>query len=251
MINSPSQSRSNQSAIHDQTNRRQGRRTPPSNDNATGSVTIPVVDVTLPYLPDAPRFAFPTPGAGLPPSFGSQGTNKRLPLGLGAATNGNNLFGLNFFDIGNDNLGTANNVGTGLQGIIAGNENTLAGNQVITPTSFGTNFGWMGNNNVSVGLPPPLLKPSGNNTVGSPFSYGNNTFIMGNNNDGTGNNTMLARATSVTTCTGSETTPTAQGTTPSPVSAASATTCRSSETTAAPPETTPTSARSALPTTSA
>ncbi len=129
------------------------RPTPASNDNATGSVTIPIVDVTLPYLPDAPRFAFPTPGAGLPPSFGSQGTNNRFPLGPAAApTNGNNLFGLNFFDIGNNNLLTANNVGTGLQGIIAGNGNTLAGNQVITPTSFGTNFGWMGNNNGSLSL---------------------------------------------------------------------------------------------------
>ena len=130
---------------------------PGLDDTATGSVTIPIVDVTLPYLPDAPRFAFPTPGAGLPPSFGSQGTNNRLgPLGpAAAATNGNNLFGLNFFDIGNNNLLTANNVGTGLQGIIAGNGNTAAGNQVITPTSFGTNFGWMGNNNGSACEPEP------------------------------------------------------------------------------------------------
>ena len=85
-------------------------------------MTIPIVDVTLPYLPDAPRFALPTPSAGMPPSFGSQGTNNRLPsLGPASAlTNGNNLFGLNFFNIGDDNLLTANNIGTGLQGIIAG-----------------------------------------------------------------------------------------------------------------------------------
>ena len=44
------------------------------------------------------------------------------------ATNGNNLFGLNFFDIGDNNLGVANNVGTGLQGIIAG-ERQHAGRQ--------------------------------------------------------------------------------------------------------------------------
>ena len=76
-------------------------------------------------------------------------------LVLAAATNGNNLFGLNFFNIGDDNLFTANNIGTGLQGIIAGDDNTLAGNQVIVPTSFGTNFGWMGDDNGNwVGLPP-------------------------------------------------------------------------------------------------
>ena len=43
-----------------------------------------------------------------------------LPGPSAALTNGNNLFGLNFFDIGNNNLFTANNIGTGLQGIIAG-----------------------------------------------------------------------------------------------------------------------------------
>lgn len=177
--------------------------TSPSNDDPTGSVTIPIVDVTLPHLPDAPRIAFPTPSPGLPPGFGSQGTNNRPPLGpLSAVTNGNNLFGLNFFDIGNNNLFTANNVGTGLQGIIAGNGNTLVGNQVIAPTSFGTNFGWMGNDNGTLALNPAALltltpsqilalRPSGNNIVGSPFSYGNNTTIMGNNNDGTGNNILL------------------------------------------------------------
>jgi hypothetical protein len=183
----------------------------PAYDTPTGSVTIPIVDVTLPYLPDAPRFAFPTPSPGFPPGFGSQGTNTRLPFGpAGALTNGNNLFGLNFFNIGNNNLFTANNIGTGLQGIIAGNGNTLAGNQVIAPTSFGTNFGWMGNNNGPGNLTPtqllnlnpadllnlnplqiPLFQGSGNNIVASPFSYGNNTFIMGNDNQGTGNNIML------------------------------------------------------------
>ena len=70
---------------------------------------------------------------------------------LGALTNGNNLFGLNFFNIDDNNLVTANNIGTGLQGIIAGDRNTLAGNQVILPTSFGTNFGWMGNDNGNCG----------------------------------------------------------------------------------------------------
>jgi hypothetical protein len=180
--------------------------TSPGNDDATGSVTIPIVGVTLPNLPDAPRFAFPTPSPGFPPGFGSQGPiNTRLGIpGAGAVTNGNNLFGLNFFDIGNQNLLTANNVGTGLQGIIAGDGNTVAGNQVITPTSFGTNFGWMGNNNGALGLNPPLtpgdlfnpagiltFEPSGNNFVTSPFSYGNNTEIMGNDNQGTGNNIMF------------------------------------------------------------
>jgi hypothetical protein len=177
---------------------------PPTPDIATGSVTLPIIDVTLPYLPDAPRFAVPTPSPGFPPGFGAQGTNNRLPLGAGALTNGNNLFGLNFFDIGDNNLLTANNIGTGLQGIIAGDRNTLAGNQVITPTSFGTNFGWMGNNNGPgatrltpadlLNLNPAqlfLFQGSGNNIVASPFSYGNNTEIIGNGNQGTGNNIML------------------------------------------------------------
>ncbi len=57
-------------------------------------------------------------------------------MALGALTNGNNLFGLNFFNIGDDNLFTANNIGTGLQGIIAGDDNTLAGNQVIRADQF-------------------------------------------------------------------------------------------------------------------
>lgn len=173
-------------------------------NTTTNAVTYPGAGTTLPDLPDLPDFAVPGPGPGLPPSFGSQGSNNRLPLGAGALTNGNNLFGLNFFDIGDDNLLTANNVGTGLQGILAGDRNTLAGNQVIAPTSFGTNFGWMGNNNGDAGanLPDDLsdlfdptslvtLQPSGTNLVGSPFSYGNNTFIMGNRNDGTGNNIIL------------------------------------------------------------
>jgi hypothetical protein len=179
---------------------------PTTPDNATGSVTIPIVDVTLPGLPDGPRFALPTPSPGIPPGFGSQGSNDRLPLGLGALTNGNNLFGGNFFNIGDDNLLTANNIGTGLQGIIAGDDNTLAGNQVILPTSFGTNFGWMGDRNgrAAVGLPTDLndllnlnptqilqLQPSGTNLVGSLFSYGNNTAIMGDDNQGTGNNIQL------------------------------------------------------------
>jgi hypothetical protein len=182
--------------------------TPPSDDDATGSVTIPIVDVTLPGLPDGPRFALPTPSPGIPPGFGSQGTNT-LPV-LGPLSNGNNLFGLNFFNIGDNNLLTANNIGTGLQGVIAGDGNFLAGNQVIAPFASGTNFGWMGNNNgdaiVSPADPLPdlndllnldptnpfaLVQPSGTNLVGSPFSYGNNTFIMGDDNDGTANNIIL------------------------------------------------------------
>ena len=127
---------------------------PNTPDPVSGSVTIPIVNVTLPDLPPPPRFAFPTPSLGIPPGFGSQGSNDRLPLGAGALTNGSNLFGLNFFNIGDDNLLTANNIGTGLQGIIAGDDNTLAGNQVITPTSSGTNFGWMGDNNGRRGRQP-------------------------------------------------------------------------------------------------
>ena len=101
-------------------------------------MTIPIVDVTLPGLPDGPRFALPTPSPGIPPGFGSQGSNNRLPVPgpAGALTNGNNLFGLNFFNIGDDNLFTANNIGTGLQGIIAGDDNILAGNQVIAADQF-------------------------------------------------------------------------------------------------------------------
>jgi hypothetical protein len=174
---------------------------PSPDNNASGSVTLPIVDVTLPNLPDAPRFALPTPGAGVPPSFGSQGANILGPLG--AATNGNNLFGLNFFDIGDNNFLTANNIGTGLQGIIAGNRNVLVGNQVIAPTSFGTNFGWIGNDNGGVLRLTPAdllnLTPAqilafpgtGNNIVGSAFSYGNNTEIIGDGNKGTGNNIQL------------------------------------------------------------
>ncbi|WNG94772.1 hypothetical protein [Mycobacterium sp. ITM-2016-00318] len=182
---------------------------PTTPDNATGSVTIPIVDVTLPGLPDGPTFALPTPSPGIPPGFGSQGSNFFGPLG--AATNGNNLFGLNFFNIGDNNLLTANNIGTGLQGVVAGDRNFLAGNQVIVPTSFGTNFGWMGDDNGDFDLNLPdspgdllnlnpfeilALEPSGNNIVASPFSYGNNTFIMGDGNDGTANNIMLGAGNS-------------------------------------------------------
>jgi hypothetical protein len=179
---------------------------PDTTDTPTGSVTIPVVGVTLPGLPDGPRFALPTPSPGIPPGFGSQGTNT-VPV-LGPLSNGNNLFGGNFFNIGDDNLLTANQIGTGLQGIIVGDDNTLAGNQVIVPGSSGTNFGWMGDDNGSVldpqanfdlndllTLDPAVLfavaQPSGTNLVGSPFSYGNNTFIMGDGNKGTGNNVIL------------------------------------------------------------
>lgn len=181
--------------------------TPPaSNDTATGSFTIPIADVTLPDLPPPPRFAFPTPSAGIPPGFGSQGSNN-VPI-LGPLSNGNNLFGGNFFNIGDNNLLTANQIGTGLQGIIAADDNFLAGNQVIAPTSSGTNFGWMGSDNGNLALNPPdlqdllnldvaslanflQLQPSGTNLVASPFSYGNNTFIMGDDNDGTANNIIL------------------------------------------------------------
>jgi hypothetical protein len=184
--------------------------TPPSNDNATGSVTIPIVNVTLPNLPELPDFQVPGPGVGVPPSFGAQGPiNTRIGPGpvagaLAAATNGNNLFGLNFFNIEDNNLGVANNIGTGLQGILAGDRNTLAGNQVIAPFATGTNFGWMGNDNGNAAVNPPtdlndllnplnllVFQPSGTNLVGSPFSYGNNTFIMGDDNQGTGNNIVL------------------------------------------------------------
>ena len=190
---------------------------PPNPDVVTGSVTIPIVNATLPNLPELPDFQVPGPGVGVPPSFGAQGPiNTRLPLpplpavpGAGAATNGNNLFGLNFFNIEDNNLGVANNIGTGLQGILAGDRNTLAGNQVILPSSFGTNFGLMGNDNGELGLNLPTdlddlddlqnlnplnilaLGPSGTNLVGSAFSYGNNTFIMGDDNQGTGNNIQL------------------------------------------------------------
>ncbi len=185
----------------------------PSNDTATGSVTLPIVNVTLPNLPQLPDFQVPGPGLGVPPSFGAQGpVNTRLsplPAAAAAATNGNNLFGLNFFNIEDNNLGVANNIGTGLQGILAGDRNTLAGNQVILPSSFGTNFGWMGDDNGKLGLNLPTdlddldalfnlnplnilaLGPSGTNLVGSAFSYGNNTFIMGDDNQGTGNNIQL------------------------------------------------------------
>lgn len=185
--------------------------TPPdSNDTPTGSVTIPIANVTLPNLPELPDFQVPGPGVGVPPSFGAQGPiNTRLsplPAAVAAATNGNNLFGLNFFNIEDNNLLVANNIGTGLQGILAGDRNTLAGNQVVLPSSFGTNFGWMGNDNGQLGLNLPTdvddllnlnpltilaLGPSGNSLVGSAFSYGNNTFIMGDDNQGAGNNIQL------------------------------------------------------------
>lgn len=172
-------------------------------DVVSNAVNLP--DLGLPGLQDLPGVPdLGAGGVGIPPSFGSQGDNRFLlpPSGL---TNGNNLFGLNFYNIGDDNLFTANNLGTGLQAVFAGDDNTLAGNQVILPSSFGTNFVSMGDNNGNLGLAnfdlddllnldlPSLLavQPSGTNFVGSLFSYGNNTAIMGDDNQGTGNNVLL------------------------------------------------------------
>lgn len=71
---------------------------------------------------------------------------------------GLNVGGLNFFFIGDDNLLTANNIGTGLQGVIAGDENQLAGNQVILPTSFGINFVSMGDRNGNLAVASVLIR---------------------------------------------------------------------------------------------
>lgn len=175
------------------------------NISVPNAVALPdLPDLGLPGLEDLPGVPdLGAGGVGIPPSFGSQGSNN---VPLGQLTNGNNLFGLNFYNIGDNNLFAANNLGTGLQGVFAGDRNRLAGNQVIVPTSFGTNFASMGddNGNVGVNLPTGLddllnldptsilvLQPSGSNFVGSAFSYGNNTAIMGDGNQGTGNNFML------------------------------------------------------------
>ena len=75
---------------------------------------------------------------------------------------GLNVGGLNFFYfIGDDNLLTANNIGTGLQGVIAGDENQLAGNQVILPTSFGINFVSMGDRNGNLAVASVLHTEDG------------------------------------------------------------------------------------------
>jgi hypothetical protein len=121
-----------------------------------GGLTLP--GLTLPNLIGLGPFGGPLLGlpSGFPPSFGFQGSNA---FPLGELTNGNNLFGLNFFFIGNDNLFVANNIGTGLQVVFAGDRNVFSGNQIISPTSLGLNLVSMGNDNGA--LLVPLTLPVG------------------------------------------------------------------------------------------
>ena len=129
---------------------------PITNDNPTGSVTIPIADVTLPYLPDAPRFALPTPGAGLPPSFGSQGTNNVRPGPCSAAADQRQQPVRPQLLRHRRQQPVAPPI-TSARVCRASSPGTqhAAGNQVIMPTSFGTNFGWMGNDNGNVGINLP------------------------------------------------------------------------------------------------
>jgi hypothetical protein len=159
-----------------------------------GPISLPGPDINLPGLPDNL--------IDVGPGFGNSGE--------GNVASGANLGGLNFFFIGDDNFLVANNIGTGLQFVTAGDRNVLAGNQVIVPTSFGTNFVSMGddNGNLNIKLPPDAtlgdllnlnldledlvqLEGSGNNLVLGTFSFGNNLALMGNDNDGSGNNIVL------------------------------------------------------------
>jgi hypothetical protein len=180
-------------------------------DLGTPDLALPGLGLPDLGLPDLIGIGPLAPGvnAGLPPSFGFQG-GEAAPLS--SLSNGNNLFGLNFFVIGDRNVFTANNVGTGLQAVFAGDDNWFSGNQIVAPTSFGTHFAVLGSGNgspvpVDVGtllenllslnltgstLPTLLaLNGSGNNIVAGLFSYGNDTALIGDGNQGSGNNGVV------------------------------------------------------------